>query len=484
VYWNGNFIGQNGQPAADLASERDGVSDNRHYIPPAYIKSQGNVLAIRYSAHGYKRLHLPLAFSFHITNFENEKYQRLVTYVPAFILIGGIGAAAIYFAALFFRRRFDRGSLWLALMFLMVVIQSASETSRALLSYSYLGQLSRIGITFLAAYASGLFLNLYLLNYLGVNRLKRPVLLGTHFCAIVAVALFYANFDTATFTVLAIFVAAAIGLTAHGVYRKQRYALPMLLVLGVFASCFPAGSTLFLDRYYFGAMALLAGTLFVVQASLFRETEEKVSASKLTISRLELDLLKRQIQPHFIMNTLTALSEWILTSPEQSVDMIETLSDEFRLLNEFVGKKLVPLASEINLCRAHLKLMSYRQDQHYSLETTIETEGVLVPPAVLHTLIENALTHNRYLGESTHFRLEQQSLHGDRIELTLTTPPGSSAHKTDTPVKTGGLGLSYVRARLEESWGNNFSFSDGQSESGGWRSVIIMPAQYATQETA
>ena len=342
--------------------------------------------------------------------------------------------------------------------------------------------MSRIGITFLAAYASGLFLNLYLLNYLGVNRLKRPVLLGTHFCTIIAVALFYANFDTATFTVLAIFVAAAIGLTAHGVYRQQRYALPMLLVLGVFASSFLVGSTLFLDRYYFGAMALLASTLFVVQASLFRETERKVDASKLTISRLELDLLKRQIQPHFIMNTLTALSEWILTSPEQSVDMIETLSDEFRLLNEFVGKKLVPLASEIGLCRAHLKLMSYRQDQHYSLETTIETEGALMPPAVLHTLIENALTHNRYSGESTRFYLEQRSLHGDCIELTLTTPPGSSAHRTDTPDKTGGLGLSYVRARMEESWGNNFSFSDGQSESGGWRSVIIMPAQYDTQE--
>jgi hypothetical protein len=65
--------------------------------------------------------------------------------------------------------------------------------------------------------------------------------------------------------------------------------------------------------------------------------------------------------------------------------------------------------------------------------------------------------------------------------LTLTTPAGDSVHKTDTSAKMGGLGLSYVRARLEESWGNTFSFDDGKDESGGWKSVMVMPKQYATE---
>ena len=115
VFWNGKLIGRNGQPGINLQSETNGLTDSRHYIPPEFMLAEGNVLAVRYSAHGYQRLHLPLAFSFRLGPYENEKYQRLASYVPAFLLIGGVGAAAIFFAALFARRRSDKGSLWLAL---------------------------------------------------------------------------------------------------------------------------------------------------------------------------------------------------------------------------------------------------------------------------------------------------------------------------------------------------------------------------------
>lgn len=475
IYWNGRLLGQNGQPGIDLASETNGISDSRYYIAPSEIWPQGNVLAVRYSAHGYQRMHLPLAFSFKVSRFENEKYERLQNYVPAFLLIGGVGAAAIFFVALYVRRRADIGSMWLALMFLMVVVQSASETSRALTSFTYIGQVSRIGATFLAAYGSGLFLNLYLLDYLGVRKLKRPALLAAHVGAAFALAAYYQNFDVLTFALLAIFVGSALGITAYGVYNRKRYGLPILLVLAGFVSCFLVGPTLFLDRYYFGAMALLASTLFVVQAAIFRETQRQFSETLVTVNRLELDLLKRQIQPHFIMNTLTALSEWIVTSPDQGVDMIEALGEEFRLLNDFVGKKLVPLESEISLCRAHLKLMSYRQDLNFILESHIDNKGLLIPPAVLHTLIENALTHNRYATPSPAFQLTQRLLDEQTIELTLTAPSGERVHKTSNSVEVGGLGLTYVRARLEESWGSNVSFTDGECEDGRWKSVIVMP---------
>ena len=171
-------------------------------------------------------------------------------------------------------------------------------------------------MTFLAAYGSGLFLNLYLVNYLGVKWVSKAALVITHLATLAAMSIYYSHFDKLTFAVLAIFVGAAIGITLYAVQRHKKNAVPMLIALTVFAACFLVGYTRFLDTYYYGAMALLAGTLFVVQASVFRETEKKFNDTKLRINRLELDLLKRQIQPHFIMNTLTALSEWILTSSQ------------------------------------------------------------------------------------------------------------------------------------------------------------------------
>ena len=87
------------------------------------------------------------------------------------------------------------------------------------------------------------------------------------------------------------------------------------MVLMVFCISFLGGYTAFLDSYYYASMALLAGTLFVLQANAINRAERLRAEEKLKSSRLELELLKRQIQPHFIMNTLTALSEWILTNP-------------------------------------------------------------------------------------------------------------------------------------------------------------------------
>ncbi len=493
VFWNGELIGNNGRPGITTNEETSGKPDTRFYIPADLVRATGNVLAVRYSAHAYRNMsltkHLPLrfpmAFSFHISQYENIKYRD---YIPAFLLIGAIGAAAIFFGALFIYRPTDKGSLWLTLMFLMVALQTVSETSRVLVSLSNFGWVARIGIMFLAAYGIGLFLNFYLFYYFGIQRFKKLLFSVTHLVLMGAIAYNSFHFDKMTFSIIQIFIALAIGVTTYGLYKKKPNALVLLIVLLVFSACFSAGSSLFLNKYFYAAMALLATTLFVIQASVFRAAEKNVSETELKVSRLELDLLKRQIQPHFIMNTLTALSEWMITSPEQSLEMIEALGEEFRILNDFVGKDLVPLSKELDLCRAHLKLISFRRDQSFILETVIESDGITVPPAIFHTLLENALTHNKYKEKHSIFTFIQRKINDNVMELILIAPPGDSVRKNAVPddsaggfvvpekgtlKKSGGVGLSYVRKRLQESC-DQFTFTDGLDESGGWRSTITI----------
>ncbi len=78
---------------------------------------------------------------------------------------------------------------------------------------------------------------------------------------------------------------------------------------------------------------------------------------KLRSSRLEVDLLKKNIQPHFILNTLQSITSWIKKKPDNAFQLIEALAEEFRMINRIADKKLIPLHQEIDLCNTHLKLM-------------------------------------------------------------------------------------------------------------------------------
>ena len=100
VFWNGVMVGENGHPASNASTEIDGLSDTRFYIPPELIRETDNVLALRYSAHGYGRLHLPLAIEARIGPYQDEKYDRLSSHVPALLLLGAVGAAIHFFCCI------------------------------------------------------------------------------------------------------------------------------------------------------------------------------------------------------------------------------------------------------------------------------------------------------------------------------------------------------------------------------------------------
>jgi LytS/YehU family sensor histidine kinase len=177
-----------------------------------------------------------------------------------------------------------------------------------------------------------------------------------------------------------------------------------VIVAAGLAAWFMAGPVTFLDQtYYFAATAFLL-FLFAQQVAALRRAQAARAASDLRSTRLELELLKRQIQPHFLMNALTAVAEWIESDPKTGVRMIEALGNEFRALAAMSGEALVPLAEELELCRQHLEVMSYRKGSTFTLVSNVDA-AQRVPPAIFHTLLENALTHNAYTGGAV-FRLE------------------------------------------------------------------------------
>src|SRR5690606_16231108 len=111
---------------------------------------------------------------------------------------------------------------------------------------------------------------------------------------------------------------------------------------------------------------------------------------------MEAKLLRKNLEPHFLMNSLTLAIEWIEQAPASASAFVKALAEELGMLVAYSDKKLISLDEEILLCKRHLEIMGFRYLASYTLKVSGSTEGVLLPPAVIHTQIENAFSHNRF----------------------------------------------------------------------------------------
>jgi LytS/YehU family sensor histidine kinase len=219
----------------------------------------------------------------------------------------------------------------------------------------------------------------------------------------------------------------------------------------------------FLITFALIVLALLTSVGLQVQAN-----RRKARATELTAARMEIELLKKNLQPHFLLNTLTALSEVVEQDPPGAVRLIGDLADEFRSLSRMSAEKLIPLSQELDLCRAHLRVMSLRTGKAWRLEAEKHDPAAQVPPAHFITLIENGFAHQRVAAAEAAFVLRHGNSADGGISYVFLSPGERHENPDRVP---GGTGLRYVKARLEESFSGRWSFRDGPTALG-WETVI------------
>ncbi|MDP4117215.1 MAG: histidine kinase, partial [Bacteroidota bacterium] len=179
------------------------------------------------------------------------------------------------------------------------------------------------------------------------------------------------------------------------------------------------------------------------------------------------ELLKKNINPHFLLNTLTSIIVWLRKDPKSAIKLIETLSDEFRMITQISPLKQIPISQEIDLCKAQLKIMSYRKGADYKMETIDIVEEDTVPPMIFHTLVENGLTHGYENKTQGTFTLRKRR--DSNITQYILTNDGDYAG--DDSNNSSGFGLKYIKSRLEESYPGTWKVeSRGQAE--GWETII------------
>ncbi|KGO85267.1 histidine kinase [Flavobacterium rivuli WB 3.3-2 = DSM 21788] len=153
------------------------------------------------------------------------------------------------------------------------------------------------------------------------------------------------------------------------------------------------------------------------------------------------ELLKQQVNPHFLFNSLNTLKAMVESDEAESVDFIIKLSDFYRYTLESRKLDLINLSEELHILDAYIFLQKARFDTGFTFENTLSADvfKTLVPPFTLQLLVENCIKHNIVsAGKPLHIKLYTEN---NKIVL-----------QNQVQLKTGGnnslgVGLTNINLR-------------------------------------
>jgi two-component system, LytTR family, sensor kinase len=214
----------------------------------------------------------------------------------------------------------------------------------------------------------------------------------------------------------------------------------------------------------------------------YRERELRTSQLEARLATTRLQVLKMQLHPHFLFNTLNAISELIYRDPESAERMISDLSDLLRMSFENLEVQEIPLKQELEFLQKYLQIESTRFHDRLQVVMDIspETLDASVPNMILQPLVENAIKHG--IGprsEGGRINIEA-SRSGGHLTLSI-RDNGLGLLAGGVNDVTEGVGLSNTRRRLRHLYGEDHTFQLNNVESGSGLEVdLVIPFKECT----
>ncbi|HEV8657351.1 MAG TPA: sensor histidine kinase [Thermoanaerobaculia bacterium] len=204
----------------------------------------------------------------------------------------------------------------------------------------------------------------------------------------------------------------------------------------------------------------------------YQRRQQETAELRAQLADARLDALRMQINPHFLFNTLHAISALVDRDPAGVRRMIARLSELLRHTIDERGSDEVPLRDELDFLRRYIEIMEIRFQGRLRVTMSID-EGVLdalVPNLILQPIVENALEHGaaRMTGEG---RVEIAARRrGDDVVMSVQdNGPGLR------DAESKGVGLRNTEARLEQLYGDAASLSLRSVDGGGVLAQIVLP---------
>lgn len=290
-----------------------------------------------------------------------------------------------------------------------------------------------------------------------------------------------------TWGVTALVLSAAVALSAFvnawalSVYQGGSETSFANLMLGVF----------YLDMTLLGAWSALYYAInYFLQVE---EQADRLGHLEAQATSAQLAMLRYQLNPHFLFNTLNSISTLVLLKQTEPANaMLTRLSSFLRhtLVSQPGGK--VTVAQEVETLKLYLDIELMRFEDRLRTEFRIDPDAAkaLIPSMLLQPLIENAIKYGVSVQEEgARISLSAQSI-GGHLRVTVSdSGPGmqSQLSKAEALAKSRnstGVGLANISERLAQAYGSDHRFDIESPPDGGFTVIIELPLEFAAEEDA
>jgi two-component system LytT family sensor kinase len=234
-----------------------------------------------------------------------------------------------------------------------------------------------------------------------------------------------------------------------------------------------------LQRYWY----VLLITQALAYYSKYRERELQSSQLEAQLAHAQLEMLKSQLEPHFLFNTLNSIAALARNDGQAAEHMTLQLADLLRSSLDAVGVHEVPLSRELTFLQKYIDIQQTRFGDRLRVELDIDphTLSALVPNLILQPLVENAIRHG--IGPRRSPGLVRIMTRRDADEIWMEIrDDGVGLSGCDGRLPHEGVGLHNTRARLQQLYNHDHRLVVEDAPGGGCRVGIRIPFRRYDEE--
>lgn len=190
----------------------------------------------------------------------------------------------------------------------------------------------------------------------------------------------------------------------------------------------------------------------------------------------ELDKLKKQVNPHFLFNSLNAIYVQAKQKSDKVPESIMNLSNLMRYQTYDIQESRIPLQKELDFIKNYLTMEKMRRDNfEFSIDYSEEVKRYKIEPLLLLPLVENACKYSNVIGGTTTAYVNVKfTASGESLSFNIINSIGNVTHKKED--QYSGLGQSNVKKRLGLLYPNGYSFGVTNDESE-YKVMLELPIQ-------
>jgi len=294
-------------------------------------------------------------------------------------------------------------------------------------------------------------------------------------------------------------------------YRKAWNASPWILMLVVFSASYVTGTLWAVVQkfnlweiyrhgyrpnewfYYFQQgldsvyiILCWSGLYFGIKYYQLLQSERQKALKATTMAHeAQLKMLRYQLNPHFLFNTLNAISTLILVKENKDANlMVSKLSDFLRYTLNTDPIKKVPLEQELHALMLYLEIERVRFDERLKVNIDIsdEAKNALVPSLILQPIIENAIKYAiAHLSEGGEIDIKAQVFANELLLEVGDNGPGTELLNGQL-VNSQGVGVANTKDRLKTLYENNYSFVLSHNTPSGLKVNLRVPFEKAVKK--